>query len=682
MIRMTGAHGRAKLILFALMLVGFGVGPGAVTNAFAETVTAVTPLTSSTGVCLGSAVTVQLSNGVNPNTADSNASQRFNLTGPGSVQVPAHYNTDGAYSNVTLQPDADLAPNTTYTVHVTSSLMSPGGTPYTPFTSTFTTGSSACAPHANVSFTPSILDANGTTGPTALALGPDPNHPTQLWAGFGSGTIRVYNLDPATGQATGAPTISTTNPAGSTFRFNRVISAIRFDPSSTAGNIKLWVSNGQPNCDYAASGFMTPCYDFTGALSTLTGSSALSMTRTDVVTGLPRSVGNHMNNGFDFGPDGAIYLAQGANNGYGAPDGIWGNRPDVPLTAAILRIDVNGITSPPYNVSTQSADPGGLDPAAPPTPDYDPTAAGAKVTRYATGTRNPYSVLWHSNGRLYAPVNESANGNTPAGSGCPVLSNGTQAGLLPAFDDYFTQIVQGKYYGHPNPSRGEYCLNGGNPTNGVDPFEVPQYPVPTLPNSNWRKPDLDLGLHRSADGSAEYKSGVFGANLQGQILVTEYSQGKDIIAVKLDANGNAVSTSVVASGLFNPLPIVTDNATGRIYVGEYGQDPSGVGGKVTLLTPNPPPSGGGSKTVTPCKKKSSLKITLKNSKHWRYTKLVVYVNGKKRKTVKSSKLGRGKKTKSFTITGLPTTKNSKIKILGSRNHGKKRTTNKTFKPSC
>src|SRR4051794_39886692 len=114
MIRTTAAHGRAKLFVFVLMLVGFGVGPGAVSSAFAETVSAVTPLPSSTGVCLGSAVTVQLSNGVNPSTADANG---FNITGPGG-QVPAHYNTDGAFSNVTLQPDAGLAANTTYTVHV------------------------------------------------------------------------------------------------------------------------------------------------------------------------------------------------------------------------------------------------------------------------------------------------------------------------------------------------------------------------------------------------------------------------------------------------------------------------------------------------------------------------------------------------------------------------------------
>jgi glucose/arabinose dehydrogenase len=325
------------------------------------------------------------------------------------------------------------------------------------------------------------------------------------------------------------------------------------------------VSNGQFGCDLAAIGIA--CDDFTGGISTLTGANTSSLRRTDIVTGLPRSVGNHMNNGIDFGPDGALYVAQGANNGYGAPDPIWGNRSEDPLSAAVLRIDVDGITNAPYSVNTAAG--------------YDPRAPGAKVTVYASGTRNPFSLLWHSNGQLYAPVNESANGDSPADPAgrWPALTN------LPAFNDYFTRIVSGRYYGHPNPARGEYGLNGGNPTAGQDPFEVPQYRVGTPPNPKWRAPDLDLGLHRSADGSAEFRSGVFGSNLQGRILVTEYSQGKDIIAVKLDAQGKPVSTSVVISGLYNPLPIVVDNATGRVYVGEYGRDPDGDGGRLTLLSP-------------------------------------------------------------------------------------------------
>jgi glucose/arabinose dehydrogenase len=516
------------------------------------TVVALIPANGATGVPLDGAVTVQLSDGVDPVSANANGVQLLDST---STLVDGHYNTDGAYSNVTFVPTTSLAPNAMYTVKVTAALKDPAGNAYQPYTSTFTTGTSVSLQPSPVSFTKATFDVGD--GPTALALGPD----GKLYVAFGTGKVLAYPLD-ANGNKAGAPTEITA------FKFQRTISGIKFDPASTTSNLTLWVSNGQFGCDLVATG--TACDDFTGMVSKLTGASASSLVRTDVVTGLPRSVGNHMNNGIDFGPDGAMYLAQGANNGYGAPDAIWGNRSEDPLTAAILRIDYKTITTVPYNVDTSKG--------------YNPLAAGAKVTTYATGTRNPFSVLWHSNGKLYAPVNESANGNTPAdpAGGAPALTD------LPAFDDYFTQIVAGKYYGHPNPARGEYRINGANPTSGADPFEVPQYAVGTAPNANWRQPDMDLGLHRSPDGSVEFKSDVFGGLLKGQILVTEYSQGKDIIAIQLDTNGKAVSRTVLMSGFNNPLPITSDPVSGRVYVGEYGRDPDGAGGLIDVLVPKPP----------------------------------------------------------------------------------------------
>ena len=521
-------------------------------------VTVVQPGNGATNVTLDAAVTVQLSDGVDATTATAAGLQLFD---PNNAQIDGHYNTDGAYSNVTFVPTANLAPNTLYTVKVTPSLKDPAGDSYQPFTSTFTTGSSLAQQPSPVSFAKSTFDVgdgtngtNKTAAPTAMALGPD----NKLYVAFGSGDILAYPLN-ASGQKSGAPTDITV------FKLQRTIAGIAFDPASTATNLILWVSNAQFGCDLSALG--VACNDFTGAISKLTGTSASSLVRTDVVTGLPRSVGNHMNNGISFGPDGAMYLGQGGNSGYGAPDAVWGNRAEDPLSAAILRIDYKSISSFPYNVNTSTG--------------YNPNATGAKVTTYATGTRNPFSVLWHSNGMLYAPVNESANGNTPAdpAGGAPALTN------LPAFDDYFTQVVAGKYYGHPNPARSEYRLNGANPTSAADAFEVPQYPVGTAPNSNWRQPDMDMGLHRSPDGTVEFRSDVFGGTLKGQVLLTEYSQGKDIIAIQLDPTGKPVARTVVMSGFNNPLPITSDPVSGRVYVGEYGRDPDGAGGQLDVLTP-------------------------------------------------------------------------------------------------
>jgi len=57
------------------------------------------------------------------------------------------------------------------------------------------------------------------------------------------------------------------------------------------------------------------------------------------VTNLPRAASDHLSNQPVFGPDGALYLAQGSNTAQGAVDSNWGLRPERLLTAAILEID-------------------------------------------------------------------------------------------------------------------------------------------------------------------------------------------------------------------------------------------------------------------------------------------------------------------------------------------------------
>src|SRR3712207_6979462 len=64
---------------------------------------------------------------------------------------------------------------------------------------------------------------------------------------------------------------------------------------------------------------------------------------------------------------------------------------------------------------------------------------------YTTLFRSPYDLVWHSNGSLYAPVNEAAGGNTPAGpdGNPPALFN------LLGGKDFLARIQEGRYYGHP-----------------------------------------------------------------------------------------------------------------------------------------------------------------------------------------------------------------------------------------
>ena len=55
--------------------------------------------------------------------------------------------------------------------------------------------------------------------------------------------------------------------------------------------------------------------DWTGKMSRLSGANL--ETYQDFVVGLPRSVRDHLTNQSTFGPDGALYIAQGSNNAHG-----------------------------------------------------------------------------------------------------------------------------------------------------------------------------------------------------------------------------------------------------------------------------------------------------------------------------------------------------------------------------
>ena len=197
----------------------------------------------------------------------------------------------------------------------------------------------------------------------------------------------------------------------------------------------------------------------------------------------------------------------------GAPDSAWGQRPERLLNASVMEIDPTRAPPPGgFDVATEPlptdgqnrrfADPDGdlKNGPIPITSAASSTATSSSSPRtarprcrmrreqhdrvvlrsriaddavlkiFATGQRNAYDLVWHSNGFLYVPTNGSAaGGNTPddpdtaANEG---LNNVTKQ------DDYLFRVEEDGYYGHPNPLRDEFILNGGNPTGGNDPNEV------------------------------------------------------------------------------------------------------------------------------------------------------------------------------------------------------------------
>jgi hypothetical protein len=254
-------------------------------------------------------------------------------------------------------------------------------------------------------------------------------------------------------------------------------------------------------------------------------------------------------------------------------------RPESLLTGSVLRVDTTKITTA-VNVKTAS---GGT---------YDPFAPGAPVTLYATGVRNAYDLVWHTNGNLYAPTNGgAAGGNAPAYTGAqpaPRRIDGTYDGtIVPGLSniaatqsDYLFRIEKGGYYGHPNETRGEYVLNGGNPTAGVDDNEVASYPVGTQPDRNYRGPAWVFGKSFSPDGAIEYRGNAFNGLLKGRLMVTRYSGGDDIAVLKVESNGSISHADTGVDGLtafHDPLDLIENN--GNLYVAEHG------GSKISLAKP-------------------------------------------------------------------------------------------------
>jgi regulation of enolase protein 1 (concanavalin A-like superfamily) len=497
--------------------------------------------------------------------------------------VPATLNTSGGSDVVVLQPTTALQPNTTYAFFLTDQLQDATGAPFVPFSSSFTTGNAPPPPPADVAFDKVSLGTTVTGYQfTSVSIGPD----NKLYAGTITGQLLrwVMNANGTLGTREVIDTIRSNNGAA-----NRAIIGLAWDPSATSSNLILWVTHG------GAALLNAP--DWSGKLSRLSG-TALA-TYADKVINFPRSAKDHMTNSLTFRPGepGVIYITQGSMNAMGAPDNAWSQRSEHLLSATILRVDTALLPTGALNVQTNDADPAAS--------GYNPFAANAPVTIWATGVRNAYDLLWHSNGELYTATNGSAaGGSTPATtsplpSACSRRIDGSPytgptvpaiTGNPVAEDDYLYRIVQGGYYGHPNPARCEWVLNGGNPTSGADNTEVTAYPVGVQPDRNWRGNVFNFGAHYSPNGMIEWRSNVF-PQLVGKLLIIRYSGGDDIIVLTINPTTKGIASTQTGitgmGGFLDPLDLIHNPSTGHIYVTEYS-DAAPASSKITLLRPRLP----------------------------------------------------------------------------------------------
>jgi Bacterial Ig-like domain len=503
------------------------------------------------------------------------------LVDPSGTQVAAHYATSGGGDTINVSPIGALLPLTKYTFTVTAGATDVAGVSFLPFTSVFTTGP-VLLPDNNIAFDKYDSGATGQSF-ASVTKGPD----GKLYASTLDGYIFRYTID-ADGTLSSPQSISTVRDhavsAGLYGAPARTIIGLTFDPASTAGNLILWITDDSPYTGVTDPNNYIP--DFSDHLAKLTGPNLA--TYTDVISGLPRSVKDHETNSIAFDKNGFLYLSQGANNAMGLADSTWGNRDEHLLNAAILRLDVSKLPATlPLDVQTDGV-------ANP----YNPYASNAPLTIYATGIRNAFDLVWDSNGHLYAPTNGSAAyGSAP---GTPAVlpaaacahrpDGGYTGGVVPeekfnpnAETDFVFDVKPNRYYGHPDPARCEYALDNGNPTAGVDPFEVTAYPVGTQPDPNYDLADVyDAGLHASADGAIEYHGSAFNGALDHKLLVVRYSDGQDIETFNVASTGalsDRTTGTIGFTGFQSPLDLTEDNATGNLYITELAT------GDIQLLKP-------------------------------------------------------------------------------------------------
>ena len=515
-----------------------------------------------------------------------------------NAAVDAVRGTSGGFDIITLNPTATLKEDTAYRIEVTDDVKDQSGNAFIPFTSTFTTGKVRDTGSSDIRFSRQTVVQDGDSY-SSLAIGPD----RKLYATTVDGRIKRFpiNTDGTLGSAETITSLqenerTSENPGGI-----RLLIGFAFDPSSTPDNLIAWVSHTYVDPEFKLMNIDEP---WSGKITRLSGPDLGTVE--DYVVGLPRSSKDHVTNGIAFNPGepNVLYFNQGSNSAMGAPDSAWDYQQERLLSGATLRLDISTISSPPLNVQTED---GG---------SYNPFAANAPLTLYGRGVRNAYDLVWHSNGELYVPANGSNLGGIvprydPIGNSCSTRPEGTYNGpkLTEPDDvdgayindgqtdgwkvgeqvqsDFLFRVEKDGYYGHPNPKRCEWILNGGGTSN--DASRVNIYKSTTQPDPNYRGFAYDFAKNKSPNGVIEYKSDALGGILQGKLLVVRYSNENDILVMDPNGPNNDISSVEESDDLGDfqdPIDLIEDTTNGgNLYVSEYDAPEDTNLQRITLLRP-------------------------------------------------------------------------------------------------
>ncbi|MEL6904756.1 MAG: Calx-beta domain-containing protein, partial [Planctomycetota bacterium] len=413
---------------------------------------------------------------------------------------------------------------------------------------------------------------------TSGAWGPD----GKLYVSVVDGTIRIISFDDdwdVTGIDFRLGVSGLTNSDTMGVAFNPYDTYDPGDPTS----IKLYVSHGE-QFQNGGGPFTGPSF-FTGQVTRLSGPNF--DTPDPVVTQLPVSNLDHCVNGILFDDNGDLMICVGGNTNAGVKAPLLGDLPESPLSGGILRARTS---SPSFNgVCLYLDSSSGVlvdDQVFGEQLDLSP---GVDLEVFASGFRNSWDLMLHTNGYFYATENGPNLGYGPAS-----LTLTTDSGSLATKPDEFNLVEKGNYYGSANRARGRYDLRQATYRSGFDPSEPEAYSAP-----------LTL-LDSSTDGLTEYRGTAFNSGLRGDVVAMKWNSG--LYVIELTERGRRVGTKTLYQNTQNTtFPpnrgldvvygpggalIAIDYTGGKIRV-QVPDDVAAVGPTPYDITPWRVPAGGG-----------------------------------------------------------------------------------------
>jgi glucose/arabinose dehydrogenase len=344
--------------------------------------------------------------------------------------------------------------------------------------------------------------------PTRGTWGPD----GRLWITSIDGSLRAVTYDdnwfPTAAQYyVGVSQLTNKDPLGITFNPYDV-----YDPN-VPSSLKVYIAHGE----LFQGGGLTPTgpSPFTGQISVLVGPNFANPVA--LVSGLPVSNHDHSINGLEFDGNGDLLIASGGNTNAGVAWDLIGGIPESPLSGGILkaftsRPSFNGLVQLRNRVTNLPVDDQRFAEDA-------VLAPGVDIEVFAPGMRNPFDLLVHTSGAIYATDNGPNVNYGPASLGQNLQ------GAHPAHPDELLLIERGNYYGHPNRSRSQ-----DDPRQSVYHDDL----VPSIPHEFTQK---IAHLDSSTNGIEEYRATAFNSQIRGQLVVMKLGGPIRMFALTPDVRG-------------------------------------------------------------------------------------------------------------------------------------------------